>query len=118
VQEQLECNWRARLRKLSPRDERSRERGDVQGGGESNVGGLAKLARGVVLPAVVDVGGGKNDKQQGANGQRERQNNPGVPPSAAAPVLCDQISPSRARLDAGVYGPVSEFAPAGACTSM
>jgi len=106
------------LRKLGPRDERRRECGDVQGRGEPDVGGLAELARGVVLAAVVDVGGGKNDKQQGANSQRERQKNSGVPPSAAVPVLSNQLSPPRLSLDAGAYGRVSECAPAGARTSM
>jgi hypothetical protein len=100
VQEQFERDRGARLRKFSPRDERRRERGDVQGSGEPDVGGLAKLARGVVLPAIMDMCGGKNDKQECADAQRDCRDSHGVSPGPIAPVPVSHFRPPQTFLDA------------------
>ena len=100
MQEKLKRHRGSELRCFRPLDERARKRGGVERRGDSDMRGLAKLARGIVLSAIVNVSCGENDEQECAQGESERQKDSGVAPQAPDFMPLRQSSPPRINLDA------------------
>lgn len=82
MQEEFQPGASLQPGQLRALDERGWKRFRGRGNGPSGVCGLAEPAGGVVLAAGVNMAGRECDKDQGANGQAERQKNSGVPPRA------------------------------------
>jgi len=82
--------------------------------GNSQVGGLAKLASPVVLAVRVDVAGGEDDKEDGENAQSERQQLYGVPAESFSRVPVRHSGPPYDNFDAaqppGVTRPLGDAA--------
>jgi hypothetical protein len=100
VEEQIQRKGSSRLVNLSALGERCRECCRLGRRGDSEMCSLAEPARGVVLPAGVDVGGRENYEQECADCQAGRQQGSGVTPSARSQISLSQQASPHGALDA------------------